>query len=145
MASSARKVSSIGVSGSGACAGSWRIEGGRLVCYKPGAGNIYPEEPNLGTGWDLTVAESTLPLKLSVSEKQNQLDVTWDRNAPAIAQAKWGLLSISDGSNKPYRVKLRAPGFAHLQAMDFLCRKHMLADISAVLGSLDIVFGEIDR
>ena len=48
---------------------------------------------------------------------------------------------VSDGSNKPYRVKLRAPGFAHLQAMDFLCRKHMLADISAILGSLDIVLG----
>ncbi len=49
---------------------------------------------------DLTVAETTLPLKLSVSEKQNQLDVTWDRNAPAIVQAKRGVLSISDGSNK---------------------------------------------
>jgi NADH-quinone oxidoreductase subunit D len=42
-------------------------------------------------------------------------------------------------------VKLRAPGFAHLAAMDFLCRKHMLADVSAILGSLDIVFGEVDR
>jgi len=49
---------------------------------------------------DLTVMESTLPLKLSVSEKQNQLDVTWDRNAPAIVQAKRGVLSISDGLNK---------------------------------------------
>jgi hypothetical protein len=49
---------------------------------------------------DLTVMESTLPLKLSVSEKQNQLDVTWDRNAPAIVQARRGVLSISDGLNK---------------------------------------------
>lgn len=49
------------------------------------------------------------------------------------------------GSNKPYRVKIRAPGFAHLAAMDYLNRGHMLADVSAILGSLDIVFGEIDR
>ena len=60
-------------------------------------------------------------------------------------KGEFGVYLVSDGSNKPYRVKLRAPGFAHLQAMDFLCRKHMLADISAVLGSLDIVFGEVDR
>jgi NADH-quinone oxidoreductase subunit D len=60
-------------------------------------------------------------------------------------KGEFGVYLVSDGSNKPYRVKLRAPGFAHLQAMDFLCRKHMLADISAILGSLDIVFGEVDR
>ena len=52
---------------------------------------------------------------------------------------------VSDGTNKPYRCKIRAPGFAHLQAMDHICRGHMLADVSAVLGSLDIVFGEVDR
>ena len=52
---------------------------------------------------------------------------------------------VSDGTNKPYRCKLRAPGFAHLQAMEFLCRKHMLADVTAILGSIDIVFGEVDR
>jgi NADH-quinone oxidoreductase subunit D len=48
-------------------------------------------------------------------------------------------------TNQPYRCKIRAPGFAHLQAMDFLCRGHMLADVSAILGSIDIVFGEVDR
>ena len=52
---------------------------------------------------------------------------------------------MSDGTNKPYRVKLRAPGFAHLQGMGFLTKGHMLADASAILGSLDVVFGEIDR
>jgi NADH-quinone oxidoreductase subunit D len=61
------------------------------------------------------------------------------------AGGEFGVYLVSDGSNKPYRVKLRAPGFAHLQAMDFLCRKHMLADVSAILGSIDIVFGEVDR
>ena len=60
-------------------------------------------------------------------------------------KGEFGIYLVSDGSNKPYRCKIRAPGFAHLQAMDFLCRGHMLADVSAVLGSLDIVFGEVDR
>jgi NADH-quinone oxidoreductase subunit D len=60
-------------------------------------------------------------------------------------KGEFGVYLVSDGSNKPYRCKIRAPGFAHLQAMDFICRGHMLADVSAVLGSLDIVFGEVDR
>ena len=60
-------------------------------------------------------------------------------------KGEFGVYLVSDGSNKPYRCKIRAPGFAHLQAMDFLTRGHMLADIPAILGSLDIVFGEVDR
>ncbi len=60
-------------------------------------------------------------------------------------KGEFGVYLVSDGSNKPYRCKIRAPGFAHLQAMDHICRGHMLADVSAVLGSLDIVFGEVDR
>jgi NADH-quinone oxidoreductase subunit D len=60
-------------------------------------------------------------------------------------KGEFGVYLVSDGSNKPYRCRIRAPGFAHLQAMDFLCRGHQLADVSAVLGSLDIVFGEVDR
>ena len=60
-------------------------------------------------------------------------------------KGEFGVYLVSDGSNKPYRCRIRAPGFAHLQAMDFMCRKHMLADVSAILGSLDIVFGEVDR
>ena len=60
-------------------------------------------------------------------------------------KGEFGVYLVADGTNKPYRCKLRAPGYAHLQAMDFLCRGHMLADVSAVLGSLDIVFGEVDR
>jgi NADH-quinone oxidoreductase subunit D len=60
-------------------------------------------------------------------------------------KGEFGVYLVSDGTNKPYRCRLRAPGFAHLQAMDFLCRGHMLADVSAVLGSIDIVFGEVDR
>ena len=60
-------------------------------------------------------------------------------------KGEFGVYLVSDGSNKPYRCKIRAPGFAHLQAMDFLCRGHMLADVSAVIGSLDVVFGEVDR
>ena len=60
-------------------------------------------------------------------------------------KGEFGVYLVSDGTNKPYRCKIRAPGFAHLQAMDFMCRGHMLADVSAILGSLDIVFGEVDR
>ena len=60
-------------------------------------------------------------------------------------KGEFGVYLVSDGTNKPYRCKLRAPGFAHLQAMDFMNRGHMLADVSAILGSLDIVFGEVDR
>jgi NADH-quinone oxidoreductase subunit D len=60
-------------------------------------------------------------------------------------KGEFGVFLVSDGTNRPYRCKIRPPGFAHLQAMNHLCRGHMLADAVAVLGSLDIVFGEIDR
>jgi len=60
-------------------------------------------------------------------------------------KGEFGVYLIADGSNKPYKCKIRAPGFAHLQAMNFICRGYMLADIAAILGSLDIVFGEVDR
>ena len=60
-------------------------------------------------------------------------------------KGEFGVFLVADGSNKPYKCKIRAPGFAHLQAMDFICRGHLLADVSAILGSLDIVFGEVDR
>jgi NADH-quinone oxidoreductase subunit D len=60
-------------------------------------------------------------------------------------KGEFGVYLVSDGSNKPYRCKIRAPGFPHLQALDPFGRKHMLADMSALIGSFDIVFGEIDR
>jgi NADH-quinone oxidoreductase subunit D len=60
-------------------------------------------------------------------------------------KGEFGVYLVADGTNKPYRAKIRAPGFPHLQAMDWMNRGHMLADVSAILGSLDIVFGEIDR
>ncbi len=60
-------------------------------------------------------------------------------------KGEFGVYLVADGTNRPYKCKIRAPSFAHLQAMDFLTRGHMLADVSAIIGSLDIVFGEIDR
>ncbi len=60
-------------------------------------------------------------------------------------KGEFGVFLISDGANKPFRVKLRAPGFAHLAAMDEMSRGHMLADVVAIIGTQDIVFGEIDR
>lgn len=60
-------------------------------------------------------------------------------------KGEFGVFIVADGTNKPYRCRLRAPGFIHLQAMDFMTKGHMLADVPAVLGSMDIVFGEVDR
>lgn len=60
-------------------------------------------------------------------------------------KGEFGVYLIADGTNKPYRCRLRAPGFAHLQGLDFLSKGHMLADVVTIIGSLDIVFGEIDR
>lgn len=60
-------------------------------------------------------------------------------------KGEFGVLLISDGTNKPYRCKMRAPGFAHLQALEFMTKGHLLADLVTVIGTMDIVFGEIDR
>jgi NADH-quinone oxidoreductase subunit D len=60
-------------------------------------------------------------------------------------KGEFGVYLVSDGEDKPYKCKIRAPGFAHLQAMDMMSRGHLLADVSAILGALDIVFGEVDR
>ncbi|WP_341823544.1 NADH-quinone oxidoreductase subunit D [Wolbachia endosymbiont (group A) of Agelastica alni] len=60
-------------------------------------------------------------------------------------KGEFGVYIVSDGTNRPYRCRIRAPGFAHLQALDFMAKGHMLADVAAIIGSIDIVFGEIDR
>ena len=60
-------------------------------------------------------------------------------------KGEFGAYLVSDGANKPFRLKLRAPGFSHLSAMDELVKGHMLPDVVAVIGTLDVVFGEIDR
>ena len=60
-------------------------------------------------------------------------------------KGEFGVYLVSDGSNKPYRCKIRPTAFSHLQAMDIMSRGHMLADTTAILGALDIVFGECDR
>lgn len=60
-------------------------------------------------------------------------------------KGEFGVYIISDGANKPYRLKIRAPGFAHLQGMDEMAKGHMLADVVAIIGTQDIVFGEVDR
>ena len=60
-------------------------------------------------------------------------------------KGEFGVYLVADGTNKPYRCRIHAPGFAHLQALDFMTKGHMLADVVAVIGTMDIVFGEIDR
>jgi len=60
-------------------------------------------------------------------------------------KGEFGVYLVADGTNKPYRAKIRAPGFLHLQAMDYICKGHQLADVAAIIGTMDVVFGEIDR
>ncbi len=60
-------------------------------------------------------------------------------------KGEFGVYLVSDGSNKPYKTKIRAPGYAHLQAMDHVATGHQLADVAAIIGTMDIVFGEVDR
>ncbi|MEM9524266.1 MAG: NADH-quinone oxidoreductase subunit D, partial [Pseudomonadota bacterium] len=60
-------------------------------------------------------------------------------------KGEFGVYLVADGTNKPYRVKLRAPGYLHLQAMDYVAKGHQLADVSAIIGTMDIVFGDVDR
>ena len=60
-------------------------------------------------------------------------------------KGEFGVYLVSDGTNKPYRVKIRAPGYLHLQAMDLMASGHQLADVAAIIGTMDVVFGEIDR
>ena len=60
-------------------------------------------------------------------------------------KGEFGVYLVADGTNKPYRAKIRAPGFLHLQALDYMCVGHQLADVSAIIGTMDIVFGEVDR
>lgn len=60
-------------------------------------------------------------------------------------KGEFGVFLVSDGTNKPYRCKIRAPGFFHLQALDFMSKNHMIADVVTIIGTQDIVFGEIDR
>ena len=60
-------------------------------------------------------------------------------------KGEFGVYLVGDGTNKPYRAKIRAPGYLHLQAMDHVCKGHQLADVAAIIGTMDVVFGEIDR
>ena len=60
-------------------------------------------------------------------------------------KGEFGIYLVSDGTNKPYRVKISAPGFRHLQAMDWMAKGHLLADVTALIATMDIVFGEVDR
>ena len=60
-------------------------------------------------------------------------------------KGEFGVFLVADGTNKPYRAKIRAPGYLHLQSMDWMAKGHQLADVSAIIGSMDVVFGEIDR
>ena len=74
----------------------------------------------------------------SISEDETYVGI----EAP---KGEFGIFLVSDNSNRPYRCKIKAPGFAHLQGLDFISKGHMIADVAAIIGTLDIVFGEVDR
>ena len=77
-----------------------------------------------------------------------QRDEAFDGGAdPATESPKgeFGVYLVADGSNRPYRCKIRPTGFSHLQAIEHMSKRHMLADAVAIIGSIDVVFGEIDR
>jgi NADH-quinone oxidoreductase subunit D len=61
------------------------------------------------------------------------------------SKGEFGVYLVADGTNRPWRCKVRPPSYAHLEALDFMCTGHTLADVPAIIGALDIVFGEIDR
>jgi NADH-quinone oxidoreductase subunit D len=112
-----------------------------------------------GQGPVATVDNKIVPPKRSVMKRSMEATIehfklyTEGHRVPAgeiyaaveAPKGEFGVYLVADGTNRPYRCKIRAPSFAHLQAMDFLSRGHLLADVSAIIGSLDIVFGEIDR
>ena len=60
-------------------------------------------------------------------------------------KGEFGVYLVADGTNKPYRAKIKAPGYMHLQSMDYIATGHQLADVAAIIGTMDIVFGEVDR
>ena len=66
-------------------------------------------------------------------------------SATEAPKGEFGVFLISNGSNKPYRCKIKAPGFNHLQALDFMSKGHLVADVVTIIGTQDIVFGEVDR
>jgi NADH:ubiquinone oxidoreductase subunit D len=66
-------------------------------------------------------------------------------SATEAPKGEFGVYLVSNGTNKPYRCKIKAPGFAHLQALDVMSKGHMLADVVTIIGTQDIVFGEVDR
>ena len=69
-------------------------------------------------------------------------DIYFATEAP---KGEFGVYLVSNGTNKPFRCKIKAPGFAHLQTLDFISKGHMIADVVTIIGTLDIVFGEVDR
>ena len=76
---------------------------------------------------------------------RNARMVLWGGLAKKFCPISSGVYLVSDNSNKPYRCKIKAPGFSHLQALDHMSRGHLIADVVTIIGTQDIVFGEIDR
>ena len=99
---------------------------------------IFLEEKRADVGWILENTGYAFIPAVSTPEGEVYASV----EAP---KGEFGIYLVSDGTNRPYRCHIRAPGFAHLGGLDFMARGHMLADVVALIGTQDIVFGEVDR
>jgi UDP-3-O-[3-hydroxymyristoyl] glucosamine N-acyltransferase len=126
-----------------------RMGRGCVVCGMCGIGGSVVMEDGVILAGHVGVADGKrIGRKATISAKSGVMDDVPAGEAYACVEApkgEFGVYLVTDGGNRPYRLKIKAPGYAHLHAMDHLCRGHMLADVSAILGSLDIVFGEVDR
>ena len=130
--------------------GAHKGRGGVVVrAYRPDAESVrvlpmgVDLEPQNGTGvFEGVIPDAKLPLAYELEVRYPAGETYTAVEAP---KGEFGVYLVADGTNRPYRCHIRAPGFPHLQAMDWMNRGHLLADVSAILGSLDIVFGEIDR
>ena len=103
------------------------------VLLKPAESGVLPSAAS-------TATRVTRRISLAIPILSSAMDTVTE--AP---KGEYGMYLVADGTNRPYRCKIRAPGYAHLQAMEVLSKGHMLADAVAIIGSLDIVFGEVDR
>ena len=116
-----------------------------LVQLREGQPVVGSKGPGLTLGLEWMGAE--LDQSLTAGAEGRLEELAFDVVGAGVEQLKgeFGVYLVSDGANKPYRVKIRAPGFAHLSAMSEMVEGHMLADVVAVIGTQDIVFGEVDR
>ena len=119
----------------------------RQVCEKMPGGPVVTDDPRIAPPkrGDMKHSMEALINHFKLYTEGYRVPEGETYTAVEAPKGEFGVYMVADGTNKPYRCSVRAPGFAHLQALDFMGKGHMLADIVTIIGSMDIVFGEIDR